>query len=178
MDDAIKSAFEEAFSHFLHRERNNIVSGVSERNLCGRLAVILEGLRMSFGFDSYYADTEYDRKQGGKIKTILDDEMKVISITCDLIFHSRGELKRDNLLALEMKKAYRPEADNIRDRDRLRAMTKASYDEVWSSDGETDPEHVCGYELGIFVELNAEEAAFKIEEFRGGKLVAARSGTS
>lgn len=41
------------------------------------------------------------------VKTIYNDDLKVVSIVCDLIVHSRGEiLEKDNLIALEMKKLY------------------------------------------------------------------------
>jgi hypothetical protein len=177
MTDELDAIFEESFDSFLAQESANIVNGVSERNLCGRLALCLEVFKSKYGLKNYYADTEYNRKQNGKVKTVLDDDLQVIVINCDLIFHSRGEIvERDNLIAIEMKKADRPEAEKFKDRARLRAMTKASYDGVWSYDGKTHPEHVCGYELGIYVELDSNRRTFRIEEFRGGNGIAVRRG--
>ena len=101
----------------------------------------------------------------------------VVVINCDLILHSRGEIvAHDNLIAIEMKKAGRPEAEKEEDRIRLRAMTKATYDNIWSNDGQTHPEHVCGYELGFFVELDSRNSTFKTEEFRDGKFFRESSG--
>lgn len=41
------------------------------------------------------------------------------------------------------------------DKARLVALTKDSYDGVWSFDGKTLPEHVCGYDLGIYYEIDS-----------------------
>ncbi len=59
-----------------------------------------------------------------------------MTIICDLIVHSRGEIvEKDNLIALEMKKAYRSMQEKENDKTRLVALTKDSYDGVWSFDG-------------------------------------------
>ena len=159
-------------SRFVDEETENILSGVSERNLCGRLALILESVAHEYGLTGYFADVEYNRKQGGKIKTIIDDDMRTITINCDLILHSRGnKLESDNLIAIEMKKASRPKKEKESDRSRLRAMTKTSYDGLWSSDGITHPEHVCGYVLGAFIELDEQEREIRIECFANGNAI-------
>lgn len=177
MDAQMNEIFAEAFNQFLSEERPNIRNGVAERNLCGRLAIYLENAKNNAGLSAYYSDTEYNRKQNGKVKTILDDEMQVVVINCDLILHSRGEIvERDNLIAIEMKKANRPQAEKDRDRARLRAMTKTTYDDIWSYDGETHPEHVCGYELGIYIELDVSGEKYLVEEFRSGDSVKDYSG--
>src|SRR3546814_10603420 len=54
-------------------------------------------------------------------------------------------------------------------RVRLRALTKTSYDDVWSADGRALPEHVCGYGLGYFVELDADRRKFRFEEYQLGQ---------
>src|SRR3546814_16494171 len=97
------------------------------------------------GYDGYRADTEYNRKQGGQVKTILDETMHVVRITCDLILHSRGRVvERDNLIAIEMKRWSHSEREKPKARDRLRALTIASYDRVWSADCRAVRETVCG----------------------------------
>lgn len=161
-----------AVFQFLDGETENILSGVSERNLCGRLAPILENVAKEYRLTEYFADIEYNRKQNGQIKTILDEKFKVITINCDLILHSRGNnVERDNLIAIEMKKSSRSNEEKENDRARLRAMTKSSYDGIWSFDGETHPKHVCGYELGAFVELNSNIREIQIEYFASGNSV-------
>ena len=150
----------------------NILNGTSERNLCARLGYVLETEVKGAGIDGYYADVEYNRKQQGAVKTILDDQMQVVRITCDLILHSRGEsVLDDNLIAVEMKRLEHPDAEKRKDRIRLRAMTKSSYDDLWSADGIAHPEHVCGYVLGYFVELDTTNRNFVVEGYRGGELM-------
>ena len=176
MPDELKAIFERAFREFLSREHSGIQIRVNERSLCGRLGIYLENAGRRAGLKGYYADTEYNRKQDGRVKTILDSKQHVIRINCDLILHSRGEIvARDNLIAVEIKKADRPEREKDSDRARLRALTKASYDNVWSYDGKTLPEHVCGYELGFFIQIDARKSTFTIEEFRHGGLVETRT---
>ncbi|MFZ3226816.1 MAG: hypothetical protein WA230_15065, partial [Xanthobacteraceae bacterium] len=61
-------------------------------------------------------DAEYNRQQNGQIKTIIDDHAHEISVTCDLILHSLGEIIRtDNLIAIEMKKSERPKVEKDED---------------------------------------------------------------
>lgn len=110
-------------------------------------------------YSRYYVDTEYNRNNE-KVKTIYNDDLKVVSIVCDLIVHSRGEIvEKDNLIALEMKKA------------RLVALTKESYDGVWSFDGKTLPEYVCGYELGIYYEIDRKCSSIYVEYYTKGKIL-------
>jgi hypothetical protein len=164
------SFFNDGKFRFFERETENIIDGISERNLCGRLSTYLEFLLEKYNLTEYYSDTEYNRKQNGEVKTILDDNMEIITINCDLIVHSRGSIpKKDNLLAIEMKKSTRPEYEKISDKKRLRTLTKSSYDGVWSYDGKTHPEHVCGYELGIYIELDIENRNCIIEGFLKGE---------
>jgi hypothetical protein len=49
-------------------------------------------------------------------------------------------------------------------------MTKASFDDIWSNDGTTRPEHVCEYLLGYFIELNIARRTYILQEFRNGKM--------
>lgn len=161
--------FQEGKNKFFKRETENILSGVSERNLCGRLSTYFELLLPKYGLEDYYSDPEYNRKQNGEIKTILDDNMEVVTINCDLIVHSRGHvLPNDNLLALEMKKSNRPDREKESDKKRLRALTKSSYDGVWSYDGLTHPKHVCGYQIGIYIELDNDTRNCLIEGYAKG----------
>lgn len=159
----------QALDEFFVREADALVTNVSERNSCGRLALYLEGAAHKAGLTGYVADPEYNRKQGGKVKTILDRDMKVISISCDLILHSRGaQIAEDNLIAIEMKKVERPIREKDSDRDRLRALTKSPQDNIWSYDGAVHPEHVCGYRLGVFVEISASQRTATLEYFTKG----------
>ncbi len=94
-----------------------------------------------------------------------------LSTTSLHLLHSRGNnISQDNLIAIEMKKSSRPEDEKNKDRDRLKALTKDSYNDIWSFDGETLPEHVCRYELGVFYEVNYSKRRILIEYYRQGEI--------
>lgn len=169
--------FEQANSIFLKEDLDLLISRVSERTLCGALMVHLHDIIVKDPrFDGYYADIEYNRNKRGRLKTIkrriTEDNFQVLNITCDLILHSRGQnLKQDNLIAVEMKKSTRPMHEKYQDRERLIALTKDTFDDVWSFDGKTLPEHVCRYILGIYYEINYSCRQIMIEYYRKGKQV-------
>ncbi len=168
--DELRRLFFEALDIFAIEESKNILSGTSERNLCGRLAPILERQCRNAGLHGYKADPEYNRNDG-KVKTIIDSDLQIVPITCDIILHSRGTIiEKDNLIAIEMKRLKHPEPEKQKDRMRLRAPTKASYDDIWSVDGKTLPAHVCGYELGYLVIMDVRKKLFHLEEYVRGAL--------
>ena len=151
--------FEQANNHFLKNNDSLFLSNVNERSLCSALMLCLNNqIIFDPSFNGYYTDVEYNRNQG-KIKTIIQarrgQETKIITINCDLILHSRGEHpEQDNLIAIEMKKSTRTKEAKDADRDRLKALTADSFDNIWSFDGHTLPKHVCRYVLGVYYEIN------------------------
>lgn len=170
MERVLKNIFKESNDLFLKEEIDNILNDVNERNLCGRLAIYLNDKIRENGISGYYVDTEYNRNLNGRVKTVLDDEMNVINVNCDIIIHSRGQIvHKDNLIAIEMKKSNRPDSEKESDKKRLRALTKDSFDDIWSFDGIALPEHVCGYSLGFYVELNIRSRVCLIEKYKKGK---------
>lgn len=175
MEELLINLFDECSDIFLEDEVENIMDDVAERNLCGRLAIHMTNKLAEYNVTGYYADPEYNRKQGGQVKTILDDEMNVITIQCDLIIHSRGRnIEQDNLIAIEMKKSTRPESEKVDDRKRLRAMTKDRDDDIYSYDGKTHPEHVCGYLLGVYMILNLAQRTCVFEYYQHGNKISDR----
>ena len=162
--------FYESNKQFLEEDMDNIESGVSERNLCALLACKINSFLSKYELTEYHADIEYNRN-GGKIKTIIDDELKVIPITCDLILHSRGHKQKDNLLALEMKKIPCEAEELNKDRDRLVALTKHEFGDTFSYDGNTFPENVCDYEVGIYYLLDIARKRITLEIYDNGKIV-------
>lgn len=169
----LKKIFNTANKIFLSKEIDLIKSNVSERCLCASLKSYIEHeLINTETYKNYYVDTEYNRN-AGRIKTIIDGELEVIKITCDLIVHSRGENQdKDNLIAVEIKKSYRSKEEKDADRKRLIALTKStSTNEVWSYDEKTFPKHVCGYFLGIYYEIDISKQLAIIEYYVEGKLV-------
>ena len=172
MEQLLNNLFKESLNLFLEHELENILNDVNERNLCGRLVIYLNDKIRENNINGYFVDPEYNRKQNGQVKTILDEELNIVSINCDIIVHSRGgNILQDNLIAIEMKKSNRPEEEKISDKKRLRALTKDSYDDIWSADGVTLPEHVCGYILGFFIELNIKTRECLIERYKKGNKI-------
>jgi len=165
----VSNLFKEALALFFAKETSHILSGVAERSLCARLAIYLERLLPNIHAADYYADTEYNRKQKGEIKTIIDDNLQIVKIHCDLLVHSRGEQVPDNLIAVEMKKSNAPEDEKAKDRLRLRALTKKSEVYNWK---DVEPEvHVSGYIIGIYMELDLKNRTCIFEKYKGGDII-------
>ena len=169
MRHQLQSLFGDSLTEFLAEEANSIEDDCSEQMLCGRLAMILERRAHELGLAGYKADTEYNRNFGGKIKTIINEAFEVIPIRCDIIFHSRGSAEKDNLIAIEMKKQVHTEEATQRDRERLKAMTRPTYDNVWDPRSDQPPEHICGYELGYLLILDRKGRSVRVEEYAVGE---------
>lgn len=168
----LKEIFNKANDKFLCADKKMIYDDVSERCLCSELKTFLKGELDKTPYKDYYIDNEYNRNCG-YIKTTINGKMKEIKIQCDLIVHSRGENEsRDNLIAVEMKKADRDDASKNSDRDRLCALTKPKHDkETWSYYGKTFPKHVCGYGLGVYYEVDKDKKIVIIEYYKDGKKI-------
>ena len=87
----------------------NIKYGVSERNICARLAHHMENIMRKYDkahstylFCDYYVDVEYNRMSNGDLKTFENSESKPQYMVSDLLIHSRRPL--ENYLAVEMKR--------------------------------------------------------------------------
>ena len=79
-------------------------------------------------------------------------------------------MRQDNLIAIEMKKSNRPKKEKNDDRRRIIALSKDRYGDVLSNDGETLPEHVCRYKLGIYYEINFSKKFILLEYYYRGNL--------
>ncbi|WP_225748949.1 hypothetical protein [Paraeggerthella sp. Marseille-Q4926] len=168
--------FEQANKDFLFANQDLFEVEVSERTLCGALMICIHELISRNGaYSGYYADVEYNRNEGDLktiCKTMRGADGGVVRITCDLILHSRGHHpEQDNLIAMEMKKSSGHPEDKDKDRERLRALTKDSYDDVWVYDGYSFPEHVCRYVLGVYYEINFSDNDILLEYYRQGLCV-------
>ena len=177
--DELVSLFENANSMFLQTEQSLFRSEVAERTLCGALMLhIHDIIKEDDSYAGYYTDVEYNRNQGGIKtirKTIQDVREEIIPINCDLILHSRGEhVAQDNLIAIEMKKSNALDREKRKDRERLIALTKESFNDVWAWDNNL-PEHVCRYGLGVYYEINYRQKEIQIEYYRCGELVSSHN---
>lgn len=88
---------------------SNIRYGVSERNICARLAHHMENIMREYDakngtsfFTSYYVDVEYNRMGNGDMKYYEDSLKRPKYMVSDLLIQSRGY--EGNLLAVELKK--------------------------------------------------------------------------
>lgn len=167
--------FETANANMVEKDIDLFTMKVAEQTFCGALMLQLHEVLKNTPYAGYYVDVEYNRNKGGTvktyIKTIAGPDNIIVKINCDLIVHSRGRNKtQDNLIAIEMKKSSRKEQEKTNDRHRLVALTKNSYDDVWSYDGKTLPEHVCGYALGIYYEIDFKRKCLMIEYYVQGML--------
>ena len=168
----VRGFFEQSLATFVERERQELIEGVNERCNCGRWAIYMEQLAATHGMTGYVVDVEYNRKQNGKVKTIINGAHEVIRINCDLILHSRGaNVAQDNLIAVELKKHDRPAREKTKDRERLRALTRTSPDGIWVPNGLVPPEHVCGYILGAYLEVNRKRRSYVLEYYAEGQII-------
>lgn len=117
----------------------------------------------------YYTDVEYNRSRNGTIKTcaktIMNGALKEIKINCDLIVHARGTKSPENLIAIEMKKSRAKMEYKESDRNRLKALTMHDFNGTISGDGKTIPKYVCGYQLGVYYEINSRQRSILIEYY-------------
>lgn len=165
--------FEKANELFLNEQKDLILSNVSERSWYTQLALYLNEKIKKNNIIGYYVDTEYNRNKG-KLKTIFDNEkdLKIYKINCDVIVHSRGNnVKQDNLICIEMKKSTASKEAKISDKRRVQILTKDSFDDIWSYDGKSLPEHVCRYKLGVYYEIDIRQQRVLIEYYEKGKKV-------
>jgi len=159
----LKSIFLESNDNFLDKEIDLIKNDLSERSICSKLGQYLKvEIDKKEEFKKYHIDAEYNRNYG-EIKTILDENEEIIKITCDLIMHSRGELKNDNLIALEMKKSSRPNKEKISDKKRLIELTNPA--------NRSNIKHVKTYSLGIYYEININIREILLEFYIGGEKI-------
>ncbi|MFD1415699.1 hypothetical protein [Oceanobacillus jeddahense] len=167
----MKELFEKSNDNFLSQQIKLIESRVSERTLCGQLMLYLNEEKNKTEYWKYYVDVEYNRNFHRKVKTIKNSEEEIIRINCDLILHSRGEnLIQDNLIAIEMKKSNSSNINKEKDKERLKALTKHSFDNVWSYDGKSLPKNVCRYILGVYYEFNISRGKVLLEYYMDGQL--------
>lgn len=173
--DDLKIIFKHANSDLINLDKDLFETKVSERTLCGALMLHLHERLKQTIYSSYYVDVEYNRNRGRKlktfVKTVQGPNFDIIKINCDLIVHSRGKcIEQDNLIVIEMKKSNRLKKDKNNDKERLKCLTKDSFDDVWSFDGKSLPEHVCRYIIGIYYEINYNKGQIELEYYYKGEL--------
>lgn len=120
-----------ALQELYTRDFDNILFGVSERNICARLAHHMENLMRRYDeynkagelFEGYFVDVEYNRMGKGDLKNYENTEHRPQYMVSDLLIHTRGGGR--NLLAVELKK-YGNYRNAKNDRDRLRSIVSTN----------------------------------------------------
>ncbi|SHN45510.1 hypothetical protein [Chitinophaga sp. CF418] len=169
--ETLVTLFEASLTAFLSEEAESIQNNLGETHLTGCLVMRIRDLRGQFELNEYFADPEYNRKQEGRIKTMMGNNHQIIPIRPDLILHSRGKfIQDDNLIVIEMKKSNRPRDEKDKDRLRLQILTQQTYDDIWIIGNDSHPEHVCGYKLGVYIELINGTRSCIIEYYADGAL--------
>lgn len=144
---------------------NNIKFGVSERNICARLALHIENVMREYDellvvkcFQNYFVDVEYNRMVNGNLKHYENSQHRPQYMVSDLLIQSRGYER--NLLAVEMKRK-----NNYRgvktDKERLLSLVSL---------GNPDFIDKCVYEtqVGAFIKFSPETVKIEIYECING----------
>ena len=143
-----------SFQRLYEKDYFNIYNGVSERNICARLAHHMENImHENTDYRDYFADVEYNRKNDGTIKHSEGYKKVSLPMVSDLIVHKRNA--DNNLLAVEMKRWNNPKK---REHDRERLKSVVSSPKIKKDD--------CVYDttLGAFIIYSSERA---LVEFYG-----------
>lgn len=157
----LNALFWAANSAFLENHVILLNRGLSERCLCGALMCELNKQLEKRNWKNYYADIEFNRDEDSIkcINYITDDGVSLKRIFTDIIVHSRGKERIDNLIALEMKKSNASQAEIDEDKARLRQLTKQNSNTSLCS---------YAYLFGIYYEINLDKKEIKIEFFNNG----------
>ena len=84
--------FNKANSSFLEIEANDgIHLGVSERSLCGSLMLHVRKALDESAYGNYFVDIEYNRNEGGKLKTIVNGCSGWVTVKNLRVRHTRQE---------------------------------------------------------------------------------------
>ena len=117
------------------------------------------------GYNNYYADVEFNKvgKKEKRIKLLPDNKGTLKRIFTDMIVHSRGQARPDNLIALEMKKSRAKKLSRENDRERLMQLTK--------QDVFFNNRYIYRYNLGIYYEIDLKKEEILVEFYQDGSKV-------
>lgn len=145
---------------------DNIRFGVSERNICARLAHHIENIMREYDqqhddspFIGYFADVEYNRMGNGDLKQYENSKHRPQYMVSDLLIQSRGYER--NLLAVEMKRQGNHKKEN-EDKERLISL-------VSSTNNDMDIRCVHDTLLGSFIVYTPEEVMIEFYENVNGR---------
>ena len=163
--NSLNKLFWAAHKAFLKNHRELLDGKLSERCLCGALMYELNKQLEMNGYNDYYADVEFNKvgKMEKRIKLLCDNEGVLKRIFTDIIVHSRGQVRPDNLIALEMKKSRAKKLSRENDRERLMQLTK--------QDVFFNNRYIYRYKLGIYYEIDLKNEEILVEFYQDGSIV-------
>lgn len=163
--NSLKELFWSAHKAFLKNHRELLEEKLSERCLCGALMYELNKQLEMNGYNDYYADVEFNKvgKKEKCIKLLPDNEGTLKRIFTDIIVHSRGQARPDNLISLEMKKSRAKKLSRENDRERLMQLTK--------QDVFINNRYIYRYKLGIYYEIDLKNEKILVEFYQDGSKV-------
>lgn len=160
-DILIEMILKPALNRLYHIDYNNILFGVSERNICARLAHHIENIMREYDkqhgdspFIGYYADVEYNRMGNGELKQYENSLHRPQYMVSDLLVQSRGYER--NLLAIEMKRKGNNKKVN-EDKRRLMSLVSSANNVITNR---------CVHDtlLGAFIVYSPEEVTIEFYE--------------
>ena len=146
---------------------DNIRFGVSERNICARLAHHMENFMRRYDkvngtdcFLNYFADVEYNRMGNGDQKHYENSEHRPVYMVSDLLIQTRGYGR--NYLAVEMKR--KGNNRNV-DEDKRRLMS------LVSSPSDYQKDQTCVYDtlVGAFMVFSPKDVVIELFENSDGR---------
>lgn len=145
---------------------DNIRFGVSERNICARLAHHIENIMREYDlhnntdiFYGYYADVEYNRMGNGDPKHYENSLHRPKYMVSDLLIQSRGYER--NYLAVEMKR--KGNHKNVEeDKERLKSLVSPAINDIGTR---------CVHDtlLGTFIVYSIDGVSIEFYENVNGK---------
>lgn len=166
-DIIVQEILIKSLTRLYEMDYDNIRFGVSERNICARLAHHMENLMRKYDqlngvecFKGYFADVEYNRMGNGDLKHYENSAHLPVYMVSDLLIQKRGYGR--NLLAVEMKrKGNRRHA--AEDRERVKSLVSPL------GNFEEDPRCVHDTLVGAFIEYSKDGVLLELYENIEGK---------
>lgn len=150
-----------AIKRLYQLDYDNIRFGVSERNICARLAHHIENIMREYDlqhkshyFKNYYADVEYNRMGDGSLKQYENSLHRPQYMVSDLLIQTRGF--GNNLLAIEVKRKGNHKKEN-EDKERLMSLVSSSRNDMLDR---------CVHDtlLGVFIIYSTKETVLEFYE--------------
>lgn len=152
MRNIIFDLLENALEEFYAKEQRNLELDIHEIAHGHRLALYFEKQIREYDevhqeklFENYYVDIEFNRTEGGAVKTVVYNG-ELHETRCDILLHSKGNVPdRENLLIIELKKEH---------------STNKEQEDIWEINRMVSPREegapdaaICNTLLGVYLKI-------------------------